>query len=130
MGGKKLRKREESFLDLTPLIDIIFQLVIFLVLTTAFIPFAIRVELPKALSSPLREEKPVIITITRDGAIFMGKERISLSNLIREIKLNGLARSYLIKGDKGVKYGLVISVLNALKKSGVRKVGLLVEPER
>ncbi|MCD6364063.1 MAG: biopolymer transporter ExbD [Synergistetes bacterium] len=121
--------RENGFLDLTPLIDIIFQLVIFLVLTTAFIPFAIRVELPKAISSPMREKKPIIITITREGSIFLGKERVSLPDLIHKVRVRR-GKIYLIKGDKGAQYGLIISVLNALKKNGVGKVGLLVEPER
>lgn len=128
MGRGKLRE-DEAFLDLTPLIDIILQLVIFFVLTTAFIPFAIKVELPQAQSSPAREEKLTVITVTKDERFFWEKEETTLVELLRKIEKSDKNTSYLIRGDKGVRYGVIIELLNELKKRGVERVGLIVEPE-
>ncbi|KUK13995.1 MAG: biopolymer transporter ExbD [Synergistetes bacterium] len=128
MGKRKL-KEGETFLDLTPLIDIILQLLIFFVLTTAFIPFAIKVDLPKSRSSLVREENLVVITLTSEGRLFWGKEAVSSEELLRRIEEKSDSFVYLIRGDKGVKYGNVIELLNMLRKKGVEKVGLAVEPE-
>ncbi|MCS7233652.1 MAG: biopolymer transporter ExbD [Synergistetes bacterium] len=129
MVRKRRVKEEETFLDLTPLIDIIFQLIIFFVLTTAFAPFAIRVDLPKAQSSPLKEERSIMINITKDERIFWKNEEINMEELLRRVEINNKNIVYLIKGDKGVKYGKVVELLDKLKKKGIEKVGLVVEPE-
>lgn len=127
MVRKKLK--EEPSLDLTPLIDIILQLVIFFVLTTTFVPHLIEVNLPKASSSPVREERMVVITLTRDGRIFWDREEVNLPEIIRRVEDTDRV-SYIIRADEGVPYGSVIKLLNELKKAGVRRLGLVVEPER
>lgn len=128
MGRRRL-KEEEPFLDLTPLIDIILQLIIFFVLTTAFIPFAIKVELPQARSSPVREEKSIVITVTKDEKFFWEKEEMTLLGILRRVEKSDKGFTYLIRGDKGTRYGIIIELLNELKKKGIEKVGLIVEPE-
>jgi len=130
MGREKLKGKEgETSLDLTPLIDIILQLLIFFVLTTAFIPFAVKVDLPKSQSSPLKEEKVVVITLTKEGKLLWEKDSISLEELLHRVEEKGTSFTYLIRGDRGARYGDVIEILNVLKKRGVEGVGLAVEPE-
>ncbi len=128
MGRKRL-KEEDVGIDLTPLIDIILQLIVFFVLTTAFVPFLVNVELPKALSSPSNEERVVVITLTKGGDIYWDKEVVSLSELPKRVETTGIEVKYLIRGDKGAEYGKVVALISELKKMGVRRLGLVVEPE-
>ncbi len=117
-----------------PLIDVVLLLLIFYMVTTAFVEREIKLQLPESQSSALPDEKrKFTIEIGRDGAIALNGKRTSIDSLDRRIGREAQAgniRSVEIRADKLVIHGRVIEVLGIVKKHGVDNVGIAVKHDR
>jgi len=125
-------RSEEVFINLTPLIDVVFLLLIFFMVTTTFtsIRYGIRVNLPKTTTPEQKVEENVVISITKDNKIYLGKKWVREEELVpllkREIKKKG--NFVVINADKDVKHGKVVRVMDLAKKAGAVKLGILTSP--
>ena len=112
-------------------------LVIFMV-TTPILYQGVDVNLPKASSKPIpsiQNEKKVVVTIDKDGDLFIEKTQYSLSelklkvrNLILEDGKNLKSEQVFLRADSNVQYGTVIKVMSEIKKAGVENLGLITIP--
>lgn len=116
-------------IDITPLIDMVFQLLIFFMLTSSFIiQSGIKVNLPKAVSAEPQREANVIITISRENVLYLDKK--VLTN--RELK-EVLSRAQkdnipvLIMADQYANLGRVVEVWDMARDSGVKEVSIATE---
>ncbi len=119
------RRREEPLVDVTPLIDIIFQLVIFFMVSTTFVTEqGIEVDLPRSSSQTiLRERNDVQVKVTSDGAIYVEDEAVSwdeLSATLRETAARGQGGMVIIKADQAVDYGRAVAVLDLARSLGLQ----------
>ncbi|MEA3485095.1 MAG: biopolymer transporter ExbD [Candidatus Aerophobetes bacterium] len=127
------RTRKEAAFDLTPLIDVVFLLLIFFMLTTAFITISegIRVNLPTTTTRQERMERRITISITRDNQIYLGKRRVKKEDLVtllrKELKEKG--GLVLINADKNTLHGKVVKVMDLAKQAGASKLGILTVQE-
>ncbi len=128
---KTLRPKGRRILELgiTPLIDIIFLLLIFFMLTSSFITHeGIRVELPVTRSPhALSTAKVLEITVLRDGGILLSGRPVTLSGLEswlagRDSDLASLA--FEIRSDKRAAVQTLVSVLELLRTHGASRVSL------
>lgn len=111
-------------MDLTPLIDVLFMLIIFFVLTAAFVRGEVDVQLPEGKGTPV-SAVPVVIAVRQDGSISWAGESMAPDAVIvqaREAFLQG--QSILLAGDRSVPYGVVASLLDRLRAAGVQEVSL------
>jgi biopolymer transport protein ExbD len=120
------RKKGGALINITSLIDVLFLLLIFLMVSSTFLEQpGIQLELPEAKSSVLVEQKEFTLFVSRNGTLFLNDSEISLEDLevrIREA-LPGMKDSALVlKADKDVNYGLVVGVMDAVKNSGLKKL--------
>jgi biopolymer transport protein ExbD len=120
------RKKGRALINITSLIDVLFLLLIFLMVSSTFLEQpGIQLELPEAKSSVLVEQKEFTLFVSRNGTLFLNDSEISLEDLevrIREA-LPGMKDSALVlKADKDVNYGLVVGVMDAVKNSGLKKL--------
>jgi biopolymer transport protein ExbD len=124
---RKNRQRRSADLDITPLIDVMFMLIIFFVLTASFVNGRITVDLPNANAPASEETKAdVTITVAKDGSVLWDGKNVTdaeLAPLARGVK----GRGVLIAGDKGASYGRVSQVLSILRGEGVTEAGLLMQ---
>jgi biopolymer transport protein ExbD len=120
-----------SDLNVTPLIDLAFSLLIIFMITTPVIEQYNRVNLPDQSSSSKQPPPPVedkYITIDAEGRFFWGKEPLVLSEL--KLRLDSLSNSESpaptihIRGDKSLPYQRVIDVVNLLKERNLTKLSL------
>ena len=120
-------KLRSSF-DITPLVDMVFLLIIYFMVSTTFILHpGLKINLPSAKTSDAQPEKDIIITITPDSRIFVNQKEISLNSLSDEIrrKIKETNKDMvIIKGDKTIKYDLLISVMDEARIAGVNKINL------
>ncbi|HAA47112.1 MAG TPA: biopolymer transporter ExbD [Synergistaceae bacterium] len=123
------KRRYSTEIELTPLIDVLFMLIVFFVLTTSFIASGIRVDLPAAKGSPV-EGSPLVITITKEGNVFFEGSRMSPNDIASALEHAVGDRLVLIKADKESAYGVVVELLDALGKVGVNHLDLAVEDVR
>jgi biopolymer transport protein TolR len=130
----KIGKDLQGEINIIPLVDIILVILIIFMITAPLLTSGIEVELPKTKDTPLsqKEEKPLKITITKEGKIKVYGEEIGLESLsmwIAEAKKNNLIREVQIEADRNCPYGIVAKVLSELKKAGIEELGLLTQPE-
>ena len=124
---------EESFgIDLTPLVDTVFLLLIFFMVSTHFIEFTkkLDIELPEAKGGTVAEEEMhFVVEMGLDGTILLNGESVTLPQLETHMKASrGVTRrSVVIKADRRLHYGNVIQVMGICKDSGVRDIGVAVK---
>ena len=101
----------------------------------------VQVDLPQAKAAPIETEDmiPIIISVDKAGQYFINDENqqnqaIQLQYLLVRVlaetkiaKQNQKKRPVLVRGDKAVEYGQVISLMATLKKAGIEQVGLMTE---
>ena len=127
-------RSEEVFINLTPLIDVVFLLLIFFMVSTTFatIRYGIKVDLPRTTTPEERIEENIVISITKDNQIYLGKKWVKEENLVsllrREIKRKGSL--VIINADKEVKHGRVVRIMDLARKAGAGKLGILTAPEK
>ena len=121
------RKKRSADIDITPLIAVLFMLLIFLVLTATFIQGRVVVELPKGEGESEKTENLLIINISRDGSVLWGDvflpSPLNSSDLFR-LSRAATEREILIAGDERVQYGEVAGLLDILRRAGVERLGL------
>jgi biopolymer transport protein ExbD len=117
-------RSQTTGLNLTPLIDIVFLLLVFFLLTTQFIEEeGIGVRLPAAASSTSREKKEVAVAITRDGRLFVAGQQLPLSDLEQKLRsLLGADTTVVIRGDRDVPLQTAVSVMEQSKKAGAVRI--------
>ena len=116
--------------DMTPMIDMIFRLLIFFLLTSFFIMPAVNVSLPKSRSTQAQPPGSLVLTVERDGNLELAGQPVSLRDLPG---LLGAAlerrndRTVLIQSDRGVAFGRVVEVMEAAREGGAGEISFLVE---
>lgn len=133
MYFKRPEKKEIS-LDMTPVIDTVFNLLIFFALSFNFgITPGIQVKLPPAKADILRhEKKEVIVVVRRDGSIFMEQKRMELDVLLSEFKAlrqDNEDISLVIRGDESALYGRVVRIIDMAKRAGITRVAVATRPD-
>lgn len=121
-----------SELNITPLLDLAFVLLVIFIITTAPALNDIEIDLPSSASKPKENTKPNINNVTVDmtGRVFFNAEPITLP-VLKE-KLIAYAKAdpdvhVMVRGDEGVNYQKVVTVLDALTEAGVTKIGLATD---
>ena len=121
-------------INITPFTDVVLVLlVIFMIATPLIIQSGMRVNLPATSAAESQPEKSIVVTIDASGQVYLGKERVMYDELRQ--KLSGmLARApgspIVVMADRGIRYDIVIRVLDIARASGARRMSLGVEVRR
>ncbi len=124
-------REEEANLSMTPLIDVVLLLLIFYVVTTAFVDREIQLELSESEASAIPEEKKKFtVEIGQGGALALNGKATTIELLDRTIEIAAAAdgiQSVEIRADRNVIHGRVVQVLGIVKKHGVDSIGIAVK---
>ncbi len=120
-----------SRFDIAPLIDIVFQLLIFFMLTSSFIlQPGIKVNLPKAVTSDTVEEKDVIIVISSEGVIYLNEKVFTIVELKSYISEKDFySKPILIKADRRTSLGRVVEVWDLCREMGISQVNIATDQQ-
>lgn len=126
-------RRESTSLDITPLIDVVFQLIIFLVVTTTFSNApGIKVDLPRSKSVDFVESREQLsVLVQSDGRLFMqGREidKAELQRLLTERAKTDADATLILNGDTQANLGLVVELMDLSRRSGVSRIHLGAQP--
>lgn len=121
-------------LEVAPLVDVVFLLLIFFLISSSFVMQpGIKVRLPEASTTELSEKKNILITIDKTGLIYLNKRRIVASVLVSNLKdliADGKDKLVIIKADEEVLHGQVVKVMDSAKQAGIQRIAIATSPER
>ena len=126
MAGRRNKRHAE--IDITPLIDVLFMLIIFFVLTASFVQGKLDVQLPSGEGSSADMQGAVIVTVAADRKIFWNGREVTKEEL-KKLAAAANGREMLVAGDEKVPYGEVAALLSLLREEGVTSAGLMLSGE-
>tara|TARA_B100001079_G_scaffold36269_1_gene27709 strand:+ start:543 stop:944 length:402 start_codon:yes stop_codon:yes gene_type:complete len=124
--------KSENQINILPMIDIIFAILSFFIISSLFLTRidSIEVNLPKSSTAVREKNRPQIITVDNNEKIYFKSNEISLKNisaLIRKNIENLEEPLVILRADTSVKYGLIVNLLDELRKIENLKIGISTE---
>ena len=134
----RVRTRPKAEINVVPYIDVMLVLLVTFIATAPVVMQGVTVDLPQAEAETMNEDQktPIIATVDKVGQYYVtidtnNVKMGSLDELTAYVSSElqkDLTRPVVVQGDAQVPYDNVIQLMNALKKSGVKSVGLVTEP--
>ncbi|BDU50973.1 ExbD/TolR family protein [Haliovirga abyssi] len=129
---KYRRENKDMFLELTPLIDVVFLLLIFFMVSTTFtdINTGINITLPESAVKELPQEREVIVSITKQKNIYINRKKVSNENFENKLsdKLKELKKyNVIIKADKSLSYGIIVEIMSKAKDAGALELDIATD---
>ena len=129
---RRERKRTKLVINITSMIDVIFLLLIFFLVTSTFSEQpGLKIELPQARGAETSTAEQLVLYITQKGNIFLNRDQVSRAELPG--RLRRAARedspSLLLKADRRVSYGLIVELMDLTHRAGIKKIVALTAPE-
>jgi biopolymer transport protein TolR len=129
IGPKRSLYEPLAEINVTPLVDVMLVLLIVFMITAPMLAAGMKVELPKAQAAvPLDPKEPLVITVQKDGKLFLGREEIAADALLSALRAQSgedRDRAIHLRGDRDVAYGEVVSVMDRLAANGFTSIALL-----
>jgi biopolymer transport protein TolR len=127
------RRPAISEINVTPFVDVMLVLLVIFMVTAPLIQQGLQVELPKTQAEGLRaDEEPLIITVKRDGSVYVERVEVPLKGLeskMKKILANRDRAEVFLRADARVAYGTVAKTLSILRRAGATRIGMVTEPE-
>jgi biopolymer transport protein ExbD len=131
MARRTSLEAESTELNLTPMIDCVFLLIIFFMVTTVFKePHSLQVELPEARQAVIVEEKKLVASIDKSGQMEINRHRVTLAELhgvLSQQKQDTRSMTLIIRTDKETRHGPVLETMEIAKRLRIEKVVLQSE---
>ena len=128
------KRLEPATINLTPLIDVIFQLLIFFMLSSTFIYPSVNMDLPKGeVGEGAQSDQQVVISVDNEGDLFLNKSKVTLETLsirLKEELVKVSDKSVYFRADKKMPYEDFFKIMQISTKSGAAHFHLIHEPER
>jgi biopolymer transport protein ExbD len=124
-------RRRKVLINITPLIDVLFLLLIFFIVSSTFLEQpSITVELPQAQTAEAQKIEQYVILVGEDGSVYINNEQC-----LPAVFAETLARIYsedkdahiVLKADQNASYGVIIEVIDAVRQSGLKKIVALTK---
>lgn len=126
------KKRDEVRIEITPMVDVVFLLLIFFMISTSFVDSStIGINLPKASSGTAEgEQAEVKVYLEENGAIHYNEREVNmaeLAHLLNNYSDNASQTSFKLLADKEVKHGRVISVIDLARQNGFARLAIATQ---
>jgi biopolymer transport protein ExbD len=121
------QSRRRVSLDISPLLDVVFLLLIFFLVTTTFMPDAsMDLELPESTTATQSEIPATVVTVGEDGGVQIDGDSVSMQELERTIAalLPEEREKITVRADARVDYGVIVRIIDALRNAGVDALSL------
>jgi biopolymer transport protein TolR len=118
-------------INVVPLVDVVLVLLVIFMITAPLMLRGIDIELPKSSVNTIKPEERMMLTVSRDRAVYFDKERVA--RVLLAEKLSRIARekpdvTLYLRADRDVPYGAVVEVMDAVKRAGIDRLGMVTQP--
>lgn len=128
MRRKNRVRNEENSLDLTPMMDIVFIMLIFFIVTTSFVKeTGVDINRPNAETAERDEKGNILVAITATNEIWIDKRRVDLKAVranIERLKIEYPEGSVIIQADKESRSGLLVEAMDQIRLAGVQNISI------
>ena len=128
MIRRRNKERDESTIDITPMLDIVFIMLIFFIVTTSFVKeTGVEVNRPNAATAVRDERGNILIAITANDEIWIDKRMIDLRSVranVERLKAENPEGSVIIQADKSSKTGFLVETMDQVRLAGVQNVSI------
>lgn len=114
-------------INIIPLVDVVLVLLIIFMVTAPLMDRGIDLTLPQSATNTITPEKRNILTIGKNQVITLNDETLSMSDLKKRLR-SMQGASIDLKADQSVPYGVIVSVIDLIKQSGIDKLGIITDP--
>ena len=130
---RRERKRTKLVINITSMIDVIFLLLIFFLVTSTFSDQpGLKIELPQARGAGASTAEQLVLYVTQKGTLFLNRDQVTRAEL--PARLRRAARkespSLLLKADRRASYGLIVELMDLTHRAGTKKIVALTAPEK
>ena len=129
MKLRNYRETKQPDLNIIPMIDIMFFLLVFFMLSTMYMveQKTIPVNLPQATSAAIDNKTNFTVTLKDDGSMYLEDQQTDIQTLLMQAtkeQKNNPSFAIIIRADKDINYDKVVSFIDTLKKAGITRFGL------
>ena len=130
MKFKQNLQLETCVIDMVPLVNCVFLLLLFFLLTSNFVSQpGIKINLPKAVTSEVVQENTIVITITSDNRFYLNEMPVTLLELKSKLEKASSAEPVLIKADRDVTLSKVVNIWDFCRALGIKQVNIATNQE-
>lgn len=127
------RKKRSLVINVTSLIDVMFLLLIFFMVSTTFLSQpAIKLELPEAKHAENIRQSPLVVYVDPNGRVYLNDEPMEMplfSEALRRRLADDEDKAVVFNADSRVSHGKVVEILDVIKGAGVRRLSFGTKPE-
>lgn len=130
-----LERRHRRFLaeiNVIPLVDVVLVLLVIFMVTAPMLYRGMDIHLPTSSSNTIKPEERLVLTIERDQRLYLEKDAVTVAQLegrLREARQRNVDLSIYLRADREVPYGTVVQAMDAVKRAGIEKLGMVTDPE-
>ena len=120
-----------SEINVTPFVDVMLVLLVVFLVTAPMLFRGIDVRVPRTETRTVQPEERLVLTVTKDGAVFVGEQPITLARLERvlaSLRERNPKAAVFLRADERAAYGSVVRVMDIVKKAGIDRLGMVTEP--
>ena len=133
MIKRRNKERDESTIDITPMLDIVFIMLIFFIVTTSFVKeTGVEVNRPNASTAVRDERGNILIAITANDEIWIDQRRIDLRSVranVERLKAENPEGSVIIQADEASKTGFLVETMDQVRLAGVQNVSIAAQKD-
>ena len=134
MRKRRFSSDEEADINMTPMLDVVFIMLIFFIVTASFVKESgIDVSRPNAATAEVKERGNILIAITSQGEVWIDKRPVDVRALranIERLHAENPQGSVVIQADRDSKNGLLVQVMDAARAAGVYEISIAAEVEQ
>ena len=128
MARKRIREAETAEIDITPMMDIVFIMLIFFIVTTSFVKEAgIQVERPLAAHGQPTDNANIFIAVSATDEVWLDKRRVDVERVaanLERLLAEQATDTVVIQADRNARHGTVVRVMDQIKAVGIANIAI------
>lgn len=131
--GRQSSTSDEATIDLTPMLDIVFIMLIFFIVTSSFVnESGVEVNRPSATNATSQKGASIMVAVTANDEIYVNKREVDPERLqasIEQLITDKETAAVVIQGDELAQNGTIVKVIDAAKGAGIQRISLATETQ-